>query len=85
MLGGQNAEVEYYAEKLKRKGQEPQYFGTYMKLNVSHFPAELIQGQRRGQVASKKLRWDTKRDDLSLFEQLEEKDKVYGCQIIISF
>ncbi|PKU83611.1 glutamic acid-rich protein-like [Dendrobium catenatum] len=70
----QDAEIEQYAEKLKRKGQQPQHFGTYMKLNVSNFPAELIQGGKRGHD-SKRLRWDTKRDEFSLFDKLEEKEK----------
>ncbi|XP_078155004.1 uncharacterized protein LOC144551074 [Carex rostrata] len=62
----------------KPKTQERrEALGNYLKLNPSNFPVELIQGSRRVQQISKKLKWDRHADQLAFdsFEKLEEKHK----------
>ncbi|KAJ3680920.1 hypothetical protein LUZ60_015409 [Juncus effusus] len=62
----------------KQKNQErKEALASYLKLIPSNFPLELIQGSKRVQQSSKKLRWDHNTGDLSLdkFEKLEEKNK----------
>ncbi|CAN6168765.1 unnamed protein product [Urochloa humidicola] len=73
----EDKEIERFSDR-KRKGpgkREP--LAAYLKLSASNFPAELLQGSRRGQVSNKKLRWDKESDEnaLELFEKLEEKNK----------
>ncbi|CAN6199774.1 unnamed protein product [Urochloa humidicola] len=73
----EDKEIERFSDR-KRKGpgkREP--LASYLKLSASNFPAELLQGSRRGQVSNKKLRWDKESDEhaLELFEKLEEKNK----------
>ncbi|CAL5084023.1 unnamed protein product [Urochloa decumbens] len=72
----EDKEIERFSDR-KRKGQgKREALRSYLTLTTSNFPAELVQGSRRGQVSNKKLRWDKESDNaFELFEKLEEKHK----------
>ncbi|KAF8679319.1 hypothetical protein HU200_046103 [Digitaria exilis] len=73
----EDKEIERYSDRKRKTQTKREALVAYLKLTPSNFPAELVQGSRRGQVSNKKLRWDKDSDDhaFEVFEKLEEKHK----------
>ncbi|KAG0536341.1 hypothetical protein BDA96_03G055400 [Sorghum bicolor] len=72
----EDKEIERFSDR-KRKTSKREGLKLYLKLTPSNFPAELVQGSRRGQASNKKLRWDKDSDEqaFEVFEKLEQKHK----------
>ncbi|KAF0908174.1 hypothetical protein E2562_022974, partial [Oryza meyeriana var. granulata] len=70
-------EIERYSDRKRKTQSKREALVSYLKLTPSNFPAELVQGSRRGQPSNKKLRWDRGSDEqaFEVFEKLEEKHK----------
>jgi len=76
VLENEDKEIERFSDR-KRKTSKREGLKLYLKLTPSNFPAELVQGSRRGQASNKKLRWDKDSDEqaFEVFEKLEQKHK----------
>uniref|UniRef100_A0A0D9X1E5 DNA-directed RNA polymerase III subunit n=1 Tax=Leersia perrieri TaxID=77586 RepID=A0A0D9X1E5_9ORYZ len=70
-------EIERYSDRKRKTQSKREALSSYLKLTPANFPAELVQGSKRGQASNKKLRWDRGSDDqpFEVFEKLEEKHK----------
>ncbi|KAJ1253454.1 hypothetical protein BS78_K254000 [Paspalum vaginatum] len=73
----QDREIERFSDRKRKTQTKREALVSYLKLTPSNFPAELVQGSRRGQVSNKKLRWDKDSDEQAFeaFEKLEQKHK----------
>ncbi|XP_039834695.1 uncharacterized protein LOC120695542 [Panicum virgatum] len=73
----EDKEIERFSDRKRKTHNKREAVASYLKLTPSNFPAELVQGSRRGQVSNKKLRWDKDSDEhaFEVFEKLEEKHK----------
>ncbi|KAG2638300.1 glutamic acid-rich protein-like [Panicum virgatum] len=73
----EDKEIERFSDRKRKTHNKREALASYLKLTPSNFPAELVQGSRRGQVSNKKLRWDKDSDEhaFQVFEKLEEKHK----------
>jgi DNA-directed RNA polymerase III subunit RPC7 len=70
-------EIERYSDRKRKTHSKREALASYLILTPANFPVELVQGSKRGQPSSKKLRWDRSSDDqaFEVFEKLEEKHK----------
>lgn len=73
----EDKEIERFADRKRKTQRQRESLQSYLKLTPSNFPAELVQGSRRGQASNKKLRWDKDSDEqaFEVFEKLEQKHK----------
>ncbi|XP_074565393.1 uncharacterized protein LOC141821911 [Curcuma longa] len=74
----QDADIERYSDRFKIKPQgKREALASYLKLTISNFPSELIQGSKLQQRDKKKLRWDRDPDEkkFDMFAKLEENFK----------
>uniref|UniRef100_K3ZX36 DNA-directed RNA polymerase III subunit n=1 Tax=Setaria italica TaxID=4555 RepID=K3ZX36_SETIT len=73
----EDKQIERFSDRKRKTQAKREALASYLKLSSSNFPAELVQGSRRGQVSNKKLRWDKDSDEnaFEVFEKLEEKHK----------
>ncbi|CAD6217204.1 unnamed protein product [Miscanthus lutarioriparius] len=73
----EDKEIERFSDRKCKTQSKREALALYLKLTSSNFPAELVQGSRRGQASNKKLRWDKDSDEqaFEVFEKLEQKHK----------
>lgn len=73
----EDKEIERFSDRKRKTQSKREGLASYLKLAPSNFPAELVQGSRRGQATNKKLRWDKESDEQAFeaFEKLEQKHK----------
>lgn len=73
----EDKEIERFSDRKRKTQSKREALASYLKLTPSNFPVELLQGSRRVQPSSKKLRWDRDSDEqaFDVFEKLEEKYK----------
>jgi len=73
----EDKEIERFSDRKRKTHNKREALASYLKLTPSNFPAELVQGSRRGQISNKKLRWDKDSGEhaFEVFEKLEEKHK----------
>lgn len=73
----EDREIERFSDRKRRTQNKREALASYLKMTPSNFPAELVQGSRRGQTSNKKLRWDKNSDEQAFeaFEKLEQKLK----------
>ncbi|EEC82433.1 hypothetical protein OsI_26837 [Oryza sativa Indica Group] len=51
-------EIERYSDRKRKTHSKREALASYLILTPANFPVELVQGSKRGQPSSKKLRWD---------------------------
>ncbi|KAL6656943.1 hypothetical protein ACP70R_004723 [Stipagrostis hirtigluma subsp. patula] len=70
----EDKEIETFSDRKHKIQSKPEALASYLKLTMTNFPAELIQGSKRGQLNNKKLRWDRDSDKqaFDVFENLEQ-------------
>ncbi|KAL6855878.1 hypothetical protein ACP4OV_018680 [Aristida adscensionis] len=73
----QGKEIERFSDRKHNTQSKPEALASYLKLTLTNFPAELVQGSRGGQLSNKKLRWDRDTDEqaFKVFEKLEQTHK----------
>lgn len=73
----EDKEIERFSDRKRKTQLKREALASYLKLTPANFPAELLQGSRRGQQSNKKLRWDRDSDEkaLEVFEKLEQTHK----------
>lgn len=73
----EDKEIERFSDRKRKTQAKREALASYLKLTTANFPAELVQGSRRGQLSNKRLRWDRDSDEqaFEVFEKLEEKHK----------
>ncbi|KAK3125667.1 hypothetical protein QOZ80_7BG0608150 [Eleusine coracana subsp. coracana] len=73
----EDKEIERFSDRRRKTHAKRESLALYLKLTSSNFPAELLQGSRRGQASNKKLRWDKDSDEqaFEIFEKLEQTHK----------